>query len=150
MAGIGANSLGAIQNPGSPSGRLESFPVQGALPRQPSPEPTAGVDRGLWLSLRAIRRRLAAMPHDLFLIRLIHHATRRPFPGERLWTGTQLLNPAIVRFLRIRNREGLSYGANSGFRAPAEGNGARFSATASSNPANTPKVEASFREVGAE
>ena len=53
MAGIGANSLGAIQNPGSPSGRLESFPVQGALPRQPSPEPTAGVDRGLWLSLRA-------------------------------------------------------------------------------------------------
>src|SRR5438874_4328747 len=106
MAGIGANSLGAIQNPGSPSGRLESFPVQGAVPRQPSPEPTAGVDRGLWLSLRAIRRQLAAMPHDLFLIHLIHHATRRPFPGERLWTGTQLLNPAIVRFLRIRNREG--------------------------------------------
>jgi hypothetical protein len=46
------------------------------------------------------------MPHDLFLIRLIHHATRRPFPGERLWTATQLLNPATVRFLRIRNREG--------------------------------------------
>jgi len=46
------------------------------------------------------------MPHDLFLIRLIHHATRRPFPGERLWTTTQLLNPATVRFLRIRNREG--------------------------------------------
>ena len=46
------------------------------------------------------------MPHDLFLIRWIHHATRRPFPGERLWTATQLLNPASVRFLRIRNREG--------------------------------------------
>lgn len=106
MAGIGANSRGAIRNPGSSSGRLESFPVQGAFPRQPSPEPTLGVDRGLWLSLRAIRRQLAAMPHDLFLIRLIHHATRRPFPGERLWTATQLLNPATVRFLRIRNREG--------------------------------------------
>jgi hypothetical protein len=106
MAGIGANSLGAIQNPGSSSGRLESFPVQGAFPRQPSPKPTAGIDRGLWLTLRAIRRQLEAMPHDLFLIRLIHHATRRPFPGERLWTTTQLLNPATVRFLRIRNREG--------------------------------------------
>jgi hypothetical protein len=53
-----------------------------------------------------MRRQLAAMPHDLFLIRLIHHATRRAFPGERLWTTTQLLNPATVRFLRIRNREG--------------------------------------------
>ena len=106
MTRIGATSLGAIQNPGSPSGRLESFPVQGAFPRQPSPEPATGVDRGLWLSLRAIRRQLAAMPHDLFLIRLIHHATRRPFPGERLWTATQLLSPATVRFLRIRNREG--------------------------------------------
>jgi len=106
MAGNGANSLGAIQNPGSPSGRLESFPVQGAFSRQPSPERTAGFDRGLWLSLRAIRRQLAAMPHDLFLVRLIHHATRRPFPGERIWTPTELLNPATVRFLRIRNREG--------------------------------------------
>jgi hypothetical protein len=106
MAGIGANSLGAIQDPGSPSGRLENLPVQGAVPRRPSPEPIAGADRGLWLSLRAIRRQLAAMPHDLFLIRLIHHATGRPFPGERLWTATQLLNPATVRFLRIRNREG--------------------------------------------
>lgn len=106
MAGIGAKSLEAIQNPGSPSGRLESSPVQGAFPRQPSPEPVAGVDRGLWLSLQAIRRQLTAMPHDLFLIRLIHHATRRPFPGERLWTATQLLNPATVRFLRVRNREG--------------------------------------------
>jgi hypothetical protein len=106
MTGIDANFPGAIEIPGSPSGRLKSFPVQGAFPRQPSPEPAAGVDRGLWLSLRAIRRQLAAMPHDLFLIRLIHHATRRPFPGERLWTATQLLNPATVRFLRIRNREG--------------------------------------------
>src|SRR5215469_9367432 len=106
MAGIGANSPGAIQNPGSPSGRLESFPVQGAFPRQPTPKPTAGVDRGLWLTLRAIHRQLEAMPHDLFLIRLIHHTSGRPFPGERLWTTTQLLNAATVRFLPLRNREG--------------------------------------------
>ena len=106
MAGIGADSLGAVQNPGSPSGRLESFPVQDAFPRQPFPKPTAGVDRGLWLTLHAIRRQLEAMPHDLFLIRLIHHASGRAFPGERLWTATQLLNSATVKFLRIRNREG--------------------------------------------
>ncbi|HEY3823757.1 MAG TPA: pitrilysin family protein [Bryobacteraceae bacterium] len=47
---------------------------------------------------------------------------------------------------RIRNREGLSYGAQSRFSAPAEGNGATFAARATSNPANTPKVEASFRD----
>lgn len=64
------------------------------------------IDRGLMLTMQAIRRQLAAMPHDLFLIRLIHHQTRRPFPGERLWTATQLLHPCTVRFLRIRNREG--------------------------------------------
>jgi hypothetical protein len=56
--------------------------------------------------MQAIRRQLAAMPHDLYLIRLIHHYTRRPFPGERLWTATQLMHPATVRFLRVRNREG--------------------------------------------
>jgi len=51
-------------------------------------------------------RQLAAMPCELYLIRLIHHRTRRAFPGERLWTATQLRNLATVRFLRIRNREG--------------------------------------------
>jgi hypothetical protein len=80
MAGIGANSLGAIQNPGSPSGRLESFPMQGTFSRQPSPERITGLDRGLWLSLRAIRRQLAAMPHDLFLIRLIHQRHQKASP----------------------------------------------------------------------
>ena len=47
---------------------------------------------------------------------------------------------------RIRNREGLSYGANSSFRASVEGTAARFAASASSNPKNTPKVEASFKD----
>jgi zinc protease len=47
---------------------------------------------------------------------------------------------------RIRNREGLSYGASSRFTAPADGDSALLSATVSSNPVNTPKVEASFMD----
>lgn len=63
-------------------------------------------DRGLFLSLQGIRRQLEAMPHDLYLVRLIHHATRTAFPGERLWTAAQLIKQSTVRFLRLRNREG--------------------------------------------
>jgi hypothetical protein len=58
------------------------------------------------LTAQAIRRQLTAMPHELYLIRLIHGLTRRPFPGERLWTADQLMNLATIRFLRARNREG--------------------------------------------
>ena len=64
------------------------------------------LDRGLILTAQAIRRQLAAMSHERYLIRLIHHLTKRPFPGERLWTADQLLHPATIRFLRGRNREG--------------------------------------------
>ncbi|MFI5114916.1 MAG: DNA-primase RepB domain-containing protein [Terriglobales bacterium] len=63
-------------------------------------------DLGLNLTTQAIVRQLAAMPHDLYLVRLIHSQTRRAFPGERLWTAAQLTHPATVRFLRVRNREG--------------------------------------------
>jgi hypothetical protein len=63
-------------------------------------------DRGMFLTLQAIRNQLAAMPNELYLIRLIHHQTRRPFPGERLWTAAQLTSTAVIRFLRARNREG--------------------------------------------
>jgi len=63
-------------------------------------------DRGLWLSLQAIHRQLAAMPCARYLIRLIHHRSRRSFPGSRLWTAPQLVQEAIVKFLRARNREG--------------------------------------------
>ena len=80
---------------------------------QMTPPPQAGVrpledgmDRGLALTLQAIQRQLAAMPHDLYLVRLIHQASHRPFPGQRLWTPAQLMNAAAVRFLRVRNREG--------------------------------------------
>jgi zinc protease len=47
---------------------------------------------------------------------------------------------------RIRNREGLSYSVSTSFSAPAEGNSAIFSMNAISNPANAPKVEASFMD----
>jgi hypothetical protein len=63
-------------------------------------------DIGFRLSSQAIRRQLAAMPSDAYLIRLIHHSTRKPFPGERLWSAAQLLLEATIRFLRARNREG--------------------------------------------
>ena len=64
------------------------------------------LDRGFVLTWQAIRRQLAAMPHRIYLIRLIHHATHRAFPGERLWTAAQLTSAATIRFLRLRNREG--------------------------------------------
>ena len=43
-------------------------------------------DRGFFLTWQAMRRQLAAMPCELYLIRLIHQQTRKAFPGERLWT----------------------------------------------------------------
>ena len=63
-------------------------------------------DRAFFLTLQAIRRQLAAMPSELYLVRLIHHRTRQAFPGERLWTAEQLATAATIRFLRVRNREG--------------------------------------------
>ena len=47
---------------------------------------------------------------------------------------------------RIRNREGLSYGANSRIGVPAEGDAAILTGTVSLNPANGPKVEFSFMD----
>ena len=47
---------------------------------------------------------------------------------------------------RIRNREGLSYSVSSSFSAPTFGDAALFSASAISNPKNSPAVEASFRD----
>jgi zinc protease len=45
---------------------------------------------------------------------------------------------------RIRNREGLSYGANARITVPSEGDSALLSGTVSLNPGVGPKVEASF------
>jgi zinc protease len=47
---------------------------------------------------------------------------------------------------RIRNHEGLSYSVGSAFSAPADGDAAIFSGSVISNPTNSPKVEASFRD----
>jgi len=56
--------------------------------------------------MQAAHRHLAAMPNELYLVRLIHQQTGRPFPGERLWTSAQLVSAATIRFLRARNCEG--------------------------------------------
>jgi zinc protease len=47
---------------------------------------------------------------------------------------------------RIRDKEGLSYGTVSQFGVPTKDDGATFFALAISNPTNSPKVEASFRD----
>ncbi len=67
---------------------------------------TDSAERGFRFTQQAIRRQLTAMPHDLYRVRLIHHQSRRPLPGQRLWTAAELLHPANIKFLRIRNREG--------------------------------------------
>jgi hypothetical protein len=63
-------------------------------------------DRGLSVSLAALRCQLTAMPCGLYEVRLIHSGSRKPYPGVRQWTTAQLSDPATVGFLRIRNREG--------------------------------------------
>jgi zinc protease len=47
---------------------------------------------------------------------------------------------------RIRNREGLSYGANARITVPAQGDAATLEGTVSLNPAVGPKVEFSFTD----
>jgi zinc protease len=47
---------------------------------------------------------------------------------------------------RIRNREGLSYGANARLTVPTEGDAATLTGTVSLNPAFGPKVEFSFTD----
>lgn len=79
-------------------------------------------DRGLSLSLQAIHHQLTAMPCERYLIRLIHQRSRKPLPGLRLWTASQLGQESIVKFLRARNRDGYdvyfqpyAMGSNAGY-----------------------------------
>jgi len=65
-----------------------------------------GEDRGLGVSVAVLHRQITAMPCGLYEVRLIHSGSHRPYPGVRRWTASQLSDPATVRFLRIRNREG--------------------------------------------
>src|ERR1700688_4405710 len=57
------------------------------------------MERGFFITLRAIRRQIAAMPNEFYLVRLIHSVTRCSCPGERLWTANQLSQAAVVSFL---------------------------------------------------
>jgi hypothetical protein len=63
-------------------------------------------DRGFFLTLHAVSKQLAAMPCELYLVRLIHAQSRCAYPGERLWSAGQLVSASTIRFLRARNREG--------------------------------------------
>jgi len=63
-------------------------------------------DRGFFLTWHAVSKQLAAMPSNLYLVRLIHAQSRCAFPGERLWSAGQLVSAGTIRFLRARNREG--------------------------------------------
>jgi zinc protease len=49
-------------------------------------------------------------------------------------------------WVRIREKEGLSYGVNSSFRAGPQEKYASFAAGASAKPENTDKVEAAFKD----
>jgi hypothetical protein len=61
-----------------------------------------------FLTQQAVRRQLAAMPNEFYLIRLIHSVERRPAPGRRLWTAPELMCERVVRFLREHNRLGFN------------------------------------------
>ena len=63
-------------------------------------------DRGRWVTGAVLGRQIAALPCSLYEVRLIHSGSRRPYPGVRRWSAAQLLDPATVGFLRIRNRQG--------------------------------------------
>lgn len=41
---------------------------------------------GFFITLTAIRRQLAAMPNELYLVRPIHGRSGTPCAGERLWS----------------------------------------------------------------
>jgi zinc protease len=55
-------------------------------------------------------------------------------------------NPGSRMFKRIRDKEGLSYGAGTQMAIPTKENGAVFFGYAISAPANSPKVETSFKD----
>jgi RepB DNA-primase from phage plasmid len=63
-------------------------------------------DHGFFITLTAIRRQLAAMPNELYLVRPIHGRSGTSCAGERLWSAGLLTMGPAVGFLRARNREG--------------------------------------------
>jgi len=63
-------------------------------------------DHGFFITLTAIRRQLAAMPNELYLVRPIHGHSGTSCAGERLWSAGLLTMGPAVGFLRARNCEG--------------------------------------------
>ncbi len=63
-------------------------------------------DHGFFITLTAIRRQLAAMPNELYLVRPIHGHSGTSCAGERLWSAGLLTMGPAVGYLRARNREG--------------------------------------------
>jgi zinc protease len=55
-------------------------------------------------------------------------------------------SPNSRLFLRIRVKDGLSYGASAGFSMPTKDDGGRLTGSAIAAPQNMPKVEAAFNE----
>ena len=60
-----------------------------------------------FLTRQAVRHQLAAMPNEFYLIRLIP-VSRRPAPGQRLYTAQQLGRDPVMRFLRAHNGLGFN------------------------------------------
>ena len=75
-------------------------------PHEPIAYHIGVIDNGLALTLRALQRQLTAIPCGQFDIRLIHAITRKPWPGQRLWSAEEILDLATTRFLRSANRQG--------------------------------------------
>jgi zinc protease len=77
----------------------------------------------------------------------IQLSERDPDYAAMLLAGYMFGGPITSRVSdRIRNREGLSYGANARVSVPAYGDSAMLSGSVSLNPVNGPKVEASFKD----
>ena len=60
------------------------------------------------LTQQAVRRQLAAMPAEFYLIRLIHAVERKPAPAKRLWTAEELARDRVVHSLHVDNRLGFN------------------------------------------
>jgi hypothetical protein len=63
-------------------------------------------DRGFNITMRAVRRQLAAIPFSTYRLQLISSQKRRALPGQRLWTDVELLRPETIGFLRAYNAQG--------------------------------------------
>lgn len=64
------------------------------------------MDRGFFITMQAVRRQLAALPSELYQLRLIDRHTRKPAPIEPLWSAFQLSRGGVIRFLRLHNARG--------------------------------------------